>query len=456
MLIDTHAHLDMREFKDDCKEVLKRAQEAGVEYIITIGTTVESSRNAILLAEEYDFIYAAVGIHPHDVKDAPHTAYESLRHFAKHKKVVAYGEVGLDYHYEHSPRTDQKKKLRDMLREARELDLPVIIHDRDAHEDTLHILSEEWSPDLGGVLHCFSGDLTMAKQVIEMGFSISIAGPVTYRNAESLREIVRHIPIEHLLLETDAPYLAPQPMRGKRNEPAYVFHIAEAVAQLKGLTFNDVARITSYNAMRLFGIGRIPQKGLITYPIRNSLYLNITNRCTATCSFCVRHHTDFVKGHNLRLEAEPAIEDIIKQIDDPQRYAEIVFCGYGEPLLRLDVVKAVSAEVKRRGGRVRINTNGHANLIYKRNVLPEIAGLVDAISVSLNAQNAEIYDRISRPQFGPSTYEAVKDFIRKAKEHIPDVSVTVVSLPEVDIEACRKIADNLGVMLRVRDYNVVG
>ena len=456
MLIDTHAHLEMREFSDDRDDVIQRAREAGVEYIVTIGTTVESSRDAVMLADKYDFIYAAIGIHPHEVKDILHPAYEILRHFAQHKKVVAYGEVGLDYHYEHSPRTDQKRKFRDMLREARELGLPVIIHDRDAHEDTLQILSEEWSPELGGVMHCFSGDLEMANKVIEMGLSISVAGPVTFPKAESLREVVRQIPIEHLLIETDSPYLAPQAVRGKRNEPAYVRHTAAAIAAIKGLSFDDVARITSFNAMQLFGIGSISGRGRITYPIRNSLYLNITNRCTAACTFCVRYHTDFVKGHNLRLKDEPTAEEMIKEIGDPKRYAEIVFCGYGEPLLRLDVVKAVAADVKRRGGMVRVDTNGHANLIHKRNVLPELAGLVDAMSVSLNAQNAALYDKISQPKFGGITYEAVKDFIREAKKHIPDVTVTVVSLPEVDIEACRKIADGLGVKFRVREYNVVG
>jgi len=456
MLIDTHAHLEMREFSDDRDDVIQRAREAGVEYIVTIGRRVKWSRDAVMLADKYDFIYAAIGIHPHEVKDILHPAYEILRHFAQHKKVVAYGEVGLDYHYEHSPRTDQKRKFRDMLREARELGLPVIIHDRDAHEDTLQILSEEWSPDLGGVMHCFSGNLEMANKVIEMGFSISIAGPVTFPKAVSLREVVRQIPIEHMLIETDSPYLAPQPVRGKRNEPAYVRHTAEAIAAIKGLTFDDVARITSFNAMQLFGIGSISGRGRITYPIRNSLYLNITNRCTAACTFCVRYHTDFVKGHNLRLRDEPTAEEIVKEIGDPKRYTEIVFCGYGEPLLRLDVVKAVAADVKRRGGTVRIDTNGHANLIHKRNVLPELAGLVDAVSVSLNAQNAALYDRISQPKFGAITYEAVKDFIREAKKHIPDVTVTVVSLPEVDIEACRKIAGDLGVKFRVREYNVVG
>ncbi len=456
MLIDTHAHLEMREFNDDRDEVIQRAREAGVEYIVTIGTTVESSRDAVMLADKYDFIHAAVGIHPHEVKDILHPAYDILRHFAQHKKVVAYGEIGLDYHYEHSPRADQKRKFRDMLREARKLELPVIVHDREAHEDTLQILSEEWSSELGGVLHCFSGDLPMAARLIELGFSLSIAGPITFPKAGALRDVVRQIPIEHLLIETDSPYLAPAPMRGKRNEPAFVRHTAEALAKLKGLSFDDVARITSFNAMQLFGIGVMPEKGQIAYPIRNSLYLNITNRCSAACSFCVRYQTDFVKGHNLRLAEEPSADALIKEIGDPARYAEVVFCGYGEPTLRLDVVKAVATEVKRRGGRVRIDTNGHANLINKRNVLPELAGLVDAVSVSLNAQNAELYNKISQPQFGIATYDAVQEFIREAVQYIPDVTATVVALPEVDLEACRKLADGLGAKFRVREYNVVG
>ena len=456
MLIDTHAHLEMREFNDDRDDVIKRAREAGVEYILTIGTTIESCRDAVLLADKYDFIYAAVGIHPHEAKDILHPAYELIRRFAQHKKVVAYGEIGLDYHYEHSPRTDQKRKFRDMLHVARELKLPIIVHDRDAHEDMLQILSEEWSPGLGGVMHCFSGNVELARKLIEMGFLISIAGPVTFPKAEALREVARRIPIEYLLIETDAPYLAPQPMRGKRNEPAFVRHTAEAIAKIKGLSFDDVARITSFNAMQLFGIGIMPEKGRITYPIRNSLYLNITNRCTAACTFCIRYHTDFVKGHNLRLREEPTAEALIKEIGDPRQYAEIVFCGYGEPLLRLEVVKAVAGEVKRLGGTVRIDTNGHANLIHKRNVLPELAGLVDVVSVSLNAQNAELYEKLTQPKFGVEAYEAVKDFIREAKKYIPEVIATVVSAPGVDIEACQKIANELGARFRVREYNVVG
>jgi TatD DNase family protein len=456
MLIDTHAHLEMREFDDDREEVIKRAKDAGVEYIVTVGTTVESTRDAVMLADRHDGIYAAIGIHPHETKDILHPAYDILRHFAQHKKVVAYGEIGLDYYYEHTQRSVQQRKFRDMLQEARELMLPVIIHDRDAHEDTLRILREDWDPKLGGVMHCFSGDIEYAKQVMDLGFSISIAGPVTFPKAQALRDTVKQIPIERMLVETDAPYLAPQAHRGKRNEPAFVRFTAEEVAKVKGLSFDDVARITSFNAMQLFGIGEVPKKGKIVYPIRNSLYLNVTNRCTSACTFCVRYFTDFVKGHNLRLKDEPTAAELIKEIGDPKRYDEVVFCGYGEPLLRLDVVKEVAAAVKRQGGRVRIDTNGHGNLIHKRNILPELKGLVDAVSVSLNAQNAELYEKLSQPKFGPAAYDAVKEFIRDAKNYIPDVTATVVSAPGVDIEACRRIAEELGAKYRVREYNVVG
>ncbi len=456
MLIDTHAHLEMREFNDDRDEVIKRAREAGVEYIITVGTTVESTRDAVMLADKYDFIYAAVGIHPHEPKDILHPAYDIIKHFAQHKKVVAYGEIGLDYYYEHSQRNIQQRKFRDMLQEARKLELPVIIHDRDAHEDTLRILKEEWDPAIGGVMHCFSGDVEYAKQVMDLGFHISIAGPVTFPKAQALRDVVKQVPIEQMLIETDSPYLTPQPFRGKRNEPAYVRYTAEEVAKVKGLSFEDVARITSFNAMQLFGIGEVPKKGMITYPIRNSLYLNVTNRCTSACTFCVRYFSDFVKGHYLRLRDEPSAEDLLREIGDPKRFDEIVFCGYGEPTLRLDVIKAVAAEVKKKGGRVRIDTNGHGNLIHKRNILPELKGLVDAVSVSLNAQNAELYEKLSQPKFGAAAYEAVKEFIREATRYIPEVTATVVSAPGVDIEACRRIAEELGARYRVREYNVVG
>ena len=195
----------------------------------------------------------------------------------------------------------------------------------------------------------------------------------------------------------------------------------------------------------------------IAYKIRNTLYLNLTNRCTARCTFCHRLDDPTVKSYNLRLEAEPSAKELIQEVGDPTRYGEVVFCGYGEPTLRLEVIKEVARAVKMKGGQVRLNTNGHGNLIHKRNILPDLAGLVDAISVSLNAQGPEKYLAICRPAYGPKTYDAVLTFIREAKKYIPEVTVSVVDLPTIDINACERIArGELAVGFRLRELDAIG
>jgi TatD DNase family protein len=452
-MIDTHCHLDMKEFDADRDAVIRRAREAGFEALITVGSDLEGTLGAMRVAEEYDFIYAAVGIHPHDAKTFTAKTYADLLQWSKKEKVVAIGETGLDYHYDHSPRGVQQEVFRQHLRLAGETGLPVIIHSREAKEDTLRILRE--SGVNNGVMHCFSGDARMAEEALEMGFYLSFAGPVTFKKAAQLRETVLIVPDDYLLAETDAPYLSPEPLRGKRNEPVHMLHTLRKLAELRDISAEDARRITTLNAKRLFGIGTIQEKAEITYRIRDSLYLNITNRCTNTCSFCVKFRSDFVKGHRLRLGNEPTEEEIIREIGDPSRYREIVFCGYGEPLQRLDTVKAVASWVKKNNGRVRINTNGHANLIHKRNVLPELKGIVDSISISLDAQDRETYDRICRPAFREA-YEEVLRFTEEAKAFIPDVQVTVVELEGVDTQKCAEIAGRLGVRLRIRKLDVVG
>ena len=444
----------MRQFDPDREEVVERAKKAGLEAIITIGSDIESCWKAIELAEKYDFLYASIGIHPHDAKDFDERSYGELRELARDPKAVAVGETGLDYHYDHSPREKQREVFRAHLALARETGLPAIIHSREAGADTLAILGE--SGNTKGVLHCFSGDMEMAEAAMGMGFYISIAGPVTFKKSVKLRDIAARIPDDYLLIETDAPYLSPEPMRGKRNEPAYIVNTAGEIAHLRGVSLEDIARITSLNARRLFGIGALPLEGAIAYKIRESLYLNITNRCTNACSFCVRFYSDFVKGHMLRLKDEPSAEELIASIGkDPARYSEVVFCGYGEPLIRLDTVKEVSSWVKEKGGRVRINTNGHGNLIHKRNILPELAGLVDVLSVSLDAHDAATYEKLCKPVYGNS-YQAVIDFIKEAKKYVPEVQATVVEKEEVDIKKCGEIARGLGIPLRVRKLDVVG
>ncbi len=451
--IDTHCHLEMDEFNPDSDEVIERAKNVGIEAIITIGSDLKGNKGALELSEKYESIYAAVGFHPHDAKDFTEEIYRKLKEWTAKEKVVAIGEIGLDYHYDNSPREVQRAVFKRQLSLAKETGLPVVIHSREAKKDTLEIVKESGIDK--GVFHCFSGDMDMAEKVMAMGFHISIAGPVTFKNAKKLVEIVKSIPDDYLLIETDAPYLAPEPFRGKRNEPSYLVYITRTIAGLRGISMDDLARITTLNAKRLFRIGQVQDKGEITYKIRDSLYLNITNKCTNKCSFCIRFISDYVKGHYLRISHEPTEEDLKNAIGDPSKYKEVVFCGYGEPLIRLDVVKSLSQWIKQNKGMVRINTNGHGNLIHGRNILPELRGIVDSISISLDAHNEEAYNRICRPAY-ENAFGNVIEFIRESKKYIPYVEATAVELEGVDIEKCREIAEGLGVRLRVRKLHRVG
>lgn len=253
MAIDTHAHLEMKEFDQDRREVIGRARAAGVKAIITVGTTLEDCRKALALAEDYEDIWAAVGIHPHEVKGCGRRECEEIRDLARREKVVAVGEIGLDFHYEFSPRDEQQRFFAAQLDVAEELDLPVIVHDRQAHRETLAIL-EPYRGRLRGVLHCFSGDVKMAYRCLDMGFFLSVAGPVTYKNATVLREVAKAIPADRLLIETDCPYLAPLPHRGKRNEPAFVVETAAFLAGLRGVSREELEDQTERNARALFGM----------------------------------------------------------------------------------------------------------------------------------------------------------------------------------------------------------
>jgi TatD DNase family protein len=253
MFIDSHTHLEMREFDGDRSDVVTRAASAGVGCMVTVGTTLDDCRKAVELAHRYPSVYAAIGIHPHEAIHIDEETYGQLKVMATDERVVAWGEIGLDFFRNHSPRDVQIQRFEEQLRIAEALDLPFIIHDREAHGQTLSML-KGWKGRRGGVIHCFSGDVAMARTCLDMGFYISIAGPVTYPKSDRLQTVVRYVPLDRLLIETDAPYLSPQPNRGKRNEPAFVVHTARQVATLKAVPLEDVGRITSENAKTLFGI----------------------------------------------------------------------------------------------------------------------------------------------------------------------------------------------------------
>ena len=252
MLIDSHAHLEMKEFNSDREEVIERARQAGVSHIVTVGTNLALSRKALSLARKHENIYATVGVHPHDVARADNKTFDELCEISRDPKVVAYGEIGLDFFRNISPREKQIEMFSRQLELAVQLKLPVIIHDRDAHEQTLRMVRA--SSVRCGVFHCFSGDYSMAMQCIDLGFYISIPGVVTYNKANTIQDVARRVPLSSMLLETDAPYLTPEPHRGKRNEPSFIINTAKKVAQIKGLLWEEVADATAHNTINLFDI----------------------------------------------------------------------------------------------------------------------------------------------------------------------------------------------------------
>ncbi|MBD3348318.1 MAG: YchF/TatD family DNA exonuclease [Candidatus Eisenbacteria bacterium] len=456
-LTDSHAHLNLSDYSRDREDVLARAGAAGVGLIINVGFSLTTSRESIRLSEEFDHIYATVGIHPHDADKADGRAIDSLRKLAGNDRVVAIGETGLDYYRDLSPREAQQDAFRSQISLARELGLPLVVHNRDALDDVLAIIDDEGASEVGGVMHCFPGDADYAREVVARGFHVGIGGPVTYSRKGRLVNVAAEVALRRLLLETDSPWLTPEPHRGlarkhkrrPRNEPAFVADVARTVASIRGMDPADLARATTGNAMKLFGIGRSIRPS-IAYEMWGNLYLNITNRCTNECDFCVRYESDILWGYNLRLAAEPSVDEIMQAVGEPARYREIVFCGYGEPTVRLDVVLEVGRRLRESGARVRLDTNGHGNLIWNRNIVPELVGSVDAVSVSLNAQDAATYSRICHPTFGEKTFDHVLSFIRECRKAGLEVTASVVDVQEVDLTSVRALAGELGVPLKVR------
>mgnify|MGYP001772823446 CR=1 FL=1 len=453
-MIDTHCHLDLLK-KEDLEETLK---DEGLECLITVGYDRKTIKNAIRLSEEKDHVFCAIGFHPHEADKVREEDFEWLKELAtKHPKVKALGEMGLDFYKEYSDRKRQEEVFRRQIAIARELGLPIVVHSRDAEEETIRILREEKAYEVGGVMHCFTGSYEFMKACVDLGFYISYSGIITYPNAQALREVVKKTPTYRLLIETDAPFLAPQPVRGKPNKPPYIRYTAEVLAQLiPNSSFEDVERMTSENAKLLFNLIN-GKKETITYVINNRLYINLTNKCNLHCAFCQRERERnfMVKGYWVWVSRDPSVEEVIREIGDPKKYEEIVFCGYGEPTLRFSALKEIAKWVKERGGRVRVDTNGLMFTFLPREKLKELKGLVDVWSVSLNAPDKETYDRVCRPA-QVNAFEMVIDFIKEALKEGFEVVATAVDYDGVDMKKTEELARSLGAKFRGRVYEVVG
>ncbi len=451
MFVDTHAHLFYPNFNGEVDKVIERAKQAGVDYILVPATDVATSQQAIELAEKYDFIFAAVGVHPHDTKDWSDDLIPKLEEFANHKKVVAIGEIGLDYYYDFSPRDKQLQAFESQIQLALKLNKPIIVHNRESNDDVMSFARKYKENGLRAQYHCFAGSITDARELIEMHHFISFPGNITFKKADTLRNVLSRIAVENLLLETDSPFMTPVPHRGERNEPALIKLIAEKIAEVHQLRVEDVAQTTSYNVHKLYGIGNKPPLSF-TYQIGQSLYINVTNRCNADCVFCDRKGEAVINGYNLKMKKseEPEADIYINEIGDPKRFKEIVFCGYGEPTIRWDVVKAVAKYVKDNGGTTRMNTDGHGSYINKRDITPELAGLIDTVSISLNSTDPEQYAKLMRVE--PSMHKEMLDFAKKAKNYT-HVVLSIVGMSDVDSNAAKKfVTEEVGVDFREREY----
>ncbi|MFJ7832386.1 TatD family hydrolase [Peribacillus sp. NPDC046944] len=254
MLFDTHVHVNAEQFNEDLEEVIERAQEAGVKNMVVVGFDRPTITRAMELVEIYEFMFAAIGWHPVDAIDMIEEDLQWIEELSAHPKVVAIGEMGLDYHWDKSPKEIQKEVFRKQIRLAKKVKLPIIIHNREATADIVSILKEEGASEVGGIMHCFSGSAETALECIDMNFYISLGGPVTFKNAKKPKEVAAAVPLDRLLIETDCPYLAPHPFRGKRNEPSYVKLVAEQIADIKQLSVEEVSQATTSNAKKLFGI----------------------------------------------------------------------------------------------------------------------------------------------------------------------------------------------------------
>lgn len=374
MIFDSHAHYDSEQFDIDRDELLGSVlPQKGVVAVINMAADYESLKKTVALCEKYDYIYGAVGIHPECANDLPDNWLSDVEALLSHPKIVAVGEIGLDYHWEDEcPREKQKEVLIAQLELAKKHDLPVVIHDREAHGDMMDIL-RKYKPK--GVVHCFSGSAELAQETVKLGMYIGLGGVVTFKNARHSVEVANTIPLDRLLTETDAPYMAPVPFRGKRCDSSMIPYDAAKIAEVRGITAQEVLETAWRKRLppfRYHAAERRKIKGAIiltiTYEYGDNLYINVTNQCPNACDFCLRNNsTGSLYADNLWYEgAEPTKEEILADLKkrDLNSYAEIVFCGYGEPACRWDDMLWLAARLKEMGNyTLRVNTNGLADCI---------------------------------------------------------------------------------------------
>ncbi|NLD61542.1 YchF/TatD family DNA exonuclease [Candidatus Sumerlaeota bacterium] len=466
MFVDTHAHLDEEEYSGRVDDVLAACLQVGVRRVVVQGSSLAESRLLCETLMKRPEVYGALGCHPHEAKDWTASSGDELRALVKSagSKCVAIGEIGLDYYYDFSDHESQHRAFLEQLAIARELHLPVVIHTRDAWNDTLAIL-RDWTNSFVsdglfyGVVHCWFGTPEQSRELRAMGFLMGVGGSVTFKKSEAIQASVREMPLNSFVLETDAPYLSPVPYRGKPNTPASIPLIAQAIADLRGghESPEEIAAVTTRNARCLYGAMGLPELPAIAYCLGRSLYIALSNRCSCDCVFCTRRDKPLIHGWNLKMEQDPDESEVQRAVEswgpDFERFKEVVFCGFGEPTLRLDLLLKTAQWLKAHGARrIRINTNGHSDLINGAGSVARMKGIVDVVSVSLNATNKEDYNRLNRPDHPDEAWDAMRNFVRDAARELPECVGSAVGLPGRETDGIRAMALELGAKFRLRPY----
>lgn len=424
-MLDSHCHINLNHFGDDLEAAIERMLIDGVRGVLNVGFDPDTARETIDLIERYPFIFGVVGCHPHDAQVLDDEFEAVLRDYLTHDRVIGIGEIGLDYYRDLSPREVQNETFRRMIRLGREKSVPVVIHCRDAFDDVMAVLRDE-SDQHRGIFHAFAGTPEEAQQITDMGFHIGVGGVVTFQNSQ-LAKTLETVPLENVVLETDSPYLTPSPFRGKRNEPAYVAHVARMVARINGVTPQEVSRITDENFCRAMGLspGMLPGP---VYRLENTVYI----------------HSAAIKPDGL--EALDAFGDDIEGM---------VLCGLDDPLASptsLENTLAVAARGREKEWHVSVSTDGRANALAERDITPELADVVDEIVVLFHGTTPSQHDRTMLTSYGAGGFEEMKDFVRCSVAAGMNAVCEFIATPKFNPEPCRELARSLKAQYDIRMY----
>lgn len=448
LLFDTHCHLHFADFEPDLEDAVGRAFDSGVRGILVPSIDLESSIRSSSMARDLG-LWSAAGFHPNHLEGASDPAFREVAALSLLPQAAAVGETGLDFYRDRFPRDVQTSWFRRHIDLSRALGLPLVVHSRGAEAEVLDLLPE--SPPFPVVLHSWCGQGAVTEKAVKRGFYFGITGAATYRKSAMARNLGL-IPRELVLCETDAPFLPPEPHRGRRNEPAYCALTAARIALEWSLPVGETLSVLWENSLRAFRLSPGSRRTHLVYPIDGNLYVNITGRCNASCVFCIRNRQDGLGGYHLRHRDEPSQEAVLSalSVTDPAGYGEVVFCGYGEPTMRPDLLRTAADLVLSAGGRTRLNTNGlclgHMTLRDAEDML----GRFQRVSISLNASGAAEYSRLCRGS-GNDAWDNLMGFIRLVKRIGMPAVLTAVDGSGADMQRVRALADRLEMPVRERE-----